>query len=431
MGINLTEIGQKVLDNNTNAANVFRRMYDLHYNPNSLDVEFPYIDENGNKQITTIPNIAKIQDILQFKPVETINVSTVEELKKAILACNYKRFEGNIEIVLADGVYTLDETLYLRKCGNWDRWLVIRSASEDKTKVTINMNFNGIMFECYDNVFLRTENITFDGGVDYTNMTQDEANKNIREFCQLHNNSFLTNWDSGCEYKNFALGITAFYGSYAYVNGSAKPNIFTEVQTPLRVYELGCLVADYTQMSVNPTASDNHYTIGIDSFGGYVSAQYCNVSGFVNGMACGRNTWFVASNSTVTNCKASAFLSYRGNEMIVDNSIVDGQGRTQFGLRADNGALVGQNVTIKNCQFAFSSINKGFVFAPNSTTSNNSSRAADAWQESVIDIVNLNVTDGTTDVYSQEGSIVRIFGSNATTGSGNENSWTVNGCVYK
>jgi len=61
MGINITEIGQKVLDNNTNAANVFRKMYDLHYNPNPLDVPFEYIDENGNKVITTIPNVTNFR----------------------------------------------------------------------------------------------------------------------------------------------------------------------------------------------------------------------------------------------------------------------------------------------------------------------------------------------------------------------------------
>ena len=58
MGINITEISQKVLDNNTNAANVFRKMYDLHYNPNPTDVPFEYIDENGNKVITDIKNVA-------------------------------------------------------------------------------------------------------------------------------------------------------------------------------------------------------------------------------------------------------------------------------------------------------------------------------------------------------------------------------------
>ena len=58
MGINITEIAQKVLDNNTNAANVFRKMYDLHYNPNPLDVPFEYIDENGKKVTTTIKNQA-------------------------------------------------------------------------------------------------------------------------------------------------------------------------------------------------------------------------------------------------------------------------------------------------------------------------------------------------------------------------------------
>ena len=58
MGINITEIAQKILDNNKNAANVFRKMYDLHYNPNPLDVPFEYIDENGNKVTTTIKNVA-------------------------------------------------------------------------------------------------------------------------------------------------------------------------------------------------------------------------------------------------------------------------------------------------------------------------------------------------------------------------------------
>ena len=58
MGINITEIGQKVLDNNTNAANVFRKMYDLYYNSNPLDVPFEYIDENGKKVTTTIKNQA-------------------------------------------------------------------------------------------------------------------------------------------------------------------------------------------------------------------------------------------------------------------------------------------------------------------------------------------------------------------------------------
>jgi len=62
MGINITEIGQKVLDNNTNAANVFRKMYDLHFNPNPLDVSLEYIDENGNKVTTDVPNRSKIKN---------------------------------------------------------------------------------------------------------------------------------------------------------------------------------------------------------------------------------------------------------------------------------------------------------------------------------------------------------------------------------
>ena len=62
MGINLNEISQKVLDNNTNASNVFRKMYDLHYNPNPLDVPFEYIDENGNKTTTNIANIANFRE---------------------------------------------------------------------------------------------------------------------------------------------------------------------------------------------------------------------------------------------------------------------------------------------------------------------------------------------------------------------------------
>jgi len=61
MGINITEIGQKVLDNNKNAANVFRKMYDLHYNSTPLDVPFEYIDENGNKATTNIPNVANFR----------------------------------------------------------------------------------------------------------------------------------------------------------------------------------------------------------------------------------------------------------------------------------------------------------------------------------------------------------------------------------
>jgi len=61
MGINITEIGQKVLDNNKNAANVFRKMYDLYYNPNPLDVELPYIDENGNLLIAKQMNNAKFR----------------------------------------------------------------------------------------------------------------------------------------------------------------------------------------------------------------------------------------------------------------------------------------------------------------------------------------------------------------------------------
>ena len=58
MGINITEIGQKVLDVTSNVANIFRKMYDLHFNPNPLDVPFEYIDENGNKVTTTIKNVA-------------------------------------------------------------------------------------------------------------------------------------------------------------------------------------------------------------------------------------------------------------------------------------------------------------------------------------------------------------------------------------
>ena len=60
MGINLTEISQKVLDTVSNASNVFRKMYDLHYNPNPLDVSMEYIDENGQKRATNVPNRSKV-----------------------------------------------------------------------------------------------------------------------------------------------------------------------------------------------------------------------------------------------------------------------------------------------------------------------------------------------------------------------------------
>jgi len=58
MGINITEIAQKVLNVTSNAANIFRKMYDLYYNPKPLDVPFEYIDENGNKITTNIKNVA-------------------------------------------------------------------------------------------------------------------------------------------------------------------------------------------------------------------------------------------------------------------------------------------------------------------------------------------------------------------------------------
>jgi len=61
MGINLTEISQKVLDTVSNASNVFRKMYDLHYNPNPIDVPMEYIDENGQKRTTQVPNVAKFR----------------------------------------------------------------------------------------------------------------------------------------------------------------------------------------------------------------------------------------------------------------------------------------------------------------------------------------------------------------------------------
>ncbi len=60
MGINLTEISQKVLDTVSNASNVFRKMYDLHYNPTPLDVQMEYIDENGVKRTTQVPNRSKM-----------------------------------------------------------------------------------------------------------------------------------------------------------------------------------------------------------------------------------------------------------------------------------------------------------------------------------------------------------------------------------
>jgi len=60
MGINLTEISQKVLDTVSNASNVFRKMYDLHYNPNPIDVPMEYIDENGQKRTTQVPNRSKV-----------------------------------------------------------------------------------------------------------------------------------------------------------------------------------------------------------------------------------------------------------------------------------------------------------------------------------------------------------------------------------
>jgi|GEM_PF-4452103 hypothetical protein len=60
MGINLTEISQKVTDVVSNAANVYRNFYDLHYNPTPKDVALEYVDENGVKRTVNVANRAKI-----------------------------------------------------------------------------------------------------------------------------------------------------------------------------------------------------------------------------------------------------------------------------------------------------------------------------------------------------------------------------------
>jgi len=62
MGINLQEIEQNVLNTAKNQAAFARNLYDLHYNPNPMDIEQPWIDpETGKETTLKQPNVAQFR----------------------------------------------------------------------------------------------------------------------------------------------------------------------------------------------------------------------------------------------------------------------------------------------------------------------------------------------------------------------------------
>ena len=149
MGINLNEISQKVLDNNTNASNVFRKMYDLHYNPNPLDVPFEYIDENGNKTTTNIANIAnfrkKVWDDVggalgQFSRTFYVDAengndnndgSSGSPFKTAVKALNSGSVGGMVKIYLKTGqTHYIDSNVSV-----YNKYIYIYKYGSDNTPV--------------------------------------------------------------------------------------------------------------------------------------------------------------------------------------------------------------------------------------------------------------------------------------------------------
>ena len=176
MGIDITEIAQKVLDNNKNAANVFRKMYDLHYNPNPLDVPFEYVDENGNKLTTNIKNVAGFRKKLwddvggalgQFNRtfyVDAVNgddnnTGTIDSpfktIKKAIdsvpiggMGTIYLK-DDQTHIVSGLGFYVKNKTIIIKRSGDGNNSPTLQIKSWISGDYNYYVSFQGINYSIY------------------------------------------------------------------------------------------------------------------------------------------------------------------------------------------------------------------------------------------------------------------------------------------
>ena len=173
MGINITEIAQKVLDNNTNAANVFRKMYDLHYNPNPLDVPFEYIDENGKKVTTTIKNQAgfrkKVWDDVggalgQFNRKFYVDAVNGDDNNTGDSSHPFKTIQKAVDVIPITGV----GNIYLKEGQTYDC-------------KNINFNFKHIIIHgaSYDNKIIDADDKLNSGAAI---LQIDPANDNSRYF---------------------------------------------------------------------------------------------------------------------------------------------------------------------------------------------------------------------------------------------------------
>jgi len=362
-----------------------------------------------------------------YDGLTTITVSNTTEFLDAINTVNRKKFLSPVIIELEDGTYTFNETIHLRNLGEWDYWLIIRSQSQDKTKVTITMDFNGVLFECYNNVYIRFENLTFDGGLDFSDKNQDWVNSNVREFIQLHNKSVFASWNSDCEVKNMSYAISAFEHSRVHCDGW----VFTECLSPIRVFTNSVMWA----IGITATLTSNHdvYSCGVNTFdNSFCDCSNSTISGFINGIAADAQSRIHCSNTTVSNFGDSGILALHNSYVYASPVTVDGQGRGKWCLRADScGLIESAGSTLKNAEYAMSAINNSTIRGWNNTSEGISTHAVEADNFSYINAENFNVTSDNADANSTNASIIRASGSNLSTISNNENSWTNDGIIIK
>ncbi|MEO1927622.1 MAG: hypothetical protein ABGX26_02925, partial [Nautiliaceae bacterium] len=131
MGFNLTEIAQKVNNVVQNGANVVKRLFDMHYNPTPMDVELPWVDENGQLTTYKVPNDAKkrqtyldiigaaIAKMSVMYYVDSVNGNDLnqgtetEPFKTLAKACNTVPVGGSGIIVLKNNI-KLNQNIYTK-----------------------------------------------------------------------------------------------------------------------------------------------------------------------------------------------------------------------------------------------------------------------------------------------------------------------------
>lgn len=116
MSLNLTEINQKVLRTVKMGTDLFRKAYDLHYNPTPKDVPFDYPDANGNLTTTQMPNMAKFRHQVwddvggalgQFSPTYYVDHANGDDNNSGSSSAPFKTIKKAVDSAPAMSVITI------------------------------------------------------------------------------------------------------------------------------------------------------------------------------------------------------------------------------------------------------------------------------------------------------------------------------------